>query len=546
MMLRTIALAGALALLSAGPAAAADDGFLLRDGDRVVFYGDSITQQQMYTRYVQQYVYTRYPDRNIRFFNAGWGGDTAKGANKRLLRDVLELRPTVVTLLFGMNDARYSPLNEETLATYAAEMKSLVESLTANGARVVVITPGCIDDDKRPGLAAVKYNETLAAFAKAARKLAKDADCLAIDLHTPMLQFQTRRKKADAEFSMIPDGVHPNPAGQTFMAYTILRGLGAEAMPKLGSIDVRSGKGDGLRIVKSDDGPVVLETTEPVLTPVWITKDTAQVAKECGYAEELAARSLVVKGLKSGLYEIVIDKQTVGEAEATKLARGYQIPSRWSQRGQRVHDLIRRKESYYFATWRELRIPYESEKGVDKAIAGLMEADAGLHEMIRAQCSSKKPMRIRLERVPEGANLARGQPYKTTDENKYGWEGGLVDGSWAGDREHCFSTGDDDRFPKSVTVDIGKSQRLAAIRFGVPAFGATRGVKVAVSKNGKQWKKVGEVEFALKREQRKTFWLTDVSARFIRLKYMSHHDGDDVGFSPKFAFTTELEVYGAR
>jgi hypothetical protein len=37
--------------------------FELKDGDRVVFYGDSITEQRLYTTYVEQYVLTRYPDR---------------------------------------------------------------------------------------------------------------------------------------------------------------------------------------------------------------------------------------------------------------------------------------------------------------------------------------------------------------------------------------------------------------------------------------------------------------------------------------------------
>ena len=68
--------------------------FLLKDGDRVVFLGDSITERGPYPRYVQQYIYCRYPDLNIRFFNAGWSGDTAKGALARLERDVFSLNPT--------------------------------------------------------------------------------------------------------------------------------------------------------------------------------------------------------------------------------------------------------------------------------------------------------------------------------------------------------------------------------------------------------------------------------------------------------------------
>src|SRR5690349_3283225 len=52
-----------------------ESDFALRDGDRVLFYGDSITEQRLYTTYVEHYVLTHYPERHITFINTGWGGD---------------------------------------------------------------------------------------------------------------------------------------------------------------------------------------------------------------------------------------------------------------------------------------------------------------------------------------------------------------------------------------------------------------------------------------------------------------------------------------
>jgi hypothetical protein len=63
-------------LLSLSTAFAQKSDFALRTGDRVVFFGDSITQQRLYTSYVQQFVLSRYPERRIVFINSGWGGDT--------------------------------------------------------------------------------------------------------------------------------------------------------------------------------------------------------------------------------------------------------------------------------------------------------------------------------------------------------------------------------------------------------------------------------------------------------------------------------------
>ncbi|NBV87196.1 MAG: hypothetical protein EBS01_13250, partial [Verrucomicrobia bacterium] len=41
----------------------------LKDGDTWVFLGDSITHQCLYTQYVEDYFYTRHPEKRIHFHN---------------------------------------------------------------------------------------------------------------------------------------------------------------------------------------------------------------------------------------------------------------------------------------------------------------------------------------------------------------------------------------------------------------------------------------------------------------------------------------------
>jgi len=60
------------------------EGINLKDGDTVVFLGDSITHQCLYTQYIEDYFYTRYPKLHIHFHNAGVGGDRAKDALTRM------------------------------------------------------------------------------------------------------------------------------------------------------------------------------------------------------------------------------------------------------------------------------------------------------------------------------------------------------------------------------------------------------------------------------------------------------------------------------
>jgi len=77
---RVVALVAAMALAGGSATAAglppdcgesatdAPSQFALRDGDRVVFYGDSITQDGGYARLVEEFVATRFPGWDLRFW----------------------------------------------------------------------------------------------------------------------------------------------------------------------------------------------------------------------------------------------------------------------------------------------------------------------------------------------------------------------------------------------------------------------------------------------------------------------------------------------
>ena len=71
----------------------AAQGFYLKGGDTVVFYGDSITEQNFYNQYVELYTATRFPHMRVHFYGAGVGGDRVTGGgggpiDQRLERDV--------------------------------------------------------------------------------------------------------------------------------------------------------------------------------------------------------------------------------------------------------------------------------------------------------------------------------------------------------------------------------------------------------------------------------------------------------------------------
>ncbi len=148
----------ALLLIVAG-AAGAQDGFGLREGDRVVFYGDSITDQRLYTTFTETYVVTRFPRMNIAFVHSGWGGDRVTGGgggpvDVRLWRDVLPYNPTVVTIMLGMNDGRYRAFDQAFFDEFSTGFKHITDVLKRQipGVRITAIQPSPYDDVTREPL----------------------------------------------------------------------------------------------------------------------------------------------------------------------------------------------------------------------------------------------------------------------------------------------------------------------------------------------------------------------------------------------------------
>jgi len=91
----------------AAPATASAQKFFIKKGDSVVMMGDSITEQHLYSNYVEMWTVSRFPSSELTFRNVGIGGDRSVGGNGRFFRDVLTYKPTVLTVDFGMNDGGY-------------------------------------------------------------------------------------------------------------------------------------------------------------------------------------------------------------------------------------------------------------------------------------------------------------------------------------------------------------------------------------------------------------------------------------------------------
>ena len=218
----------AIALTSfARPCAAAD--FPIHDGDRVVLLGDSITEQRLYTTVIEAYTLARFPQWKLTFRNIGWGGDTAQGGLGRAGRDMLPLKPTFVTIDFGMNDHGYRAYDEGIYKNYIDKQTQLVALLKTNGARVALVTPQPIED-KRPDPDKDVRNESLRKMSDGLREIAGKEKVLFADQFDPYMAVMLKARQADpAVLIGGGDAVHPGPVGHTIMGWAILKSLGAPA-----------------------------------------------------------------------------------------------------------------------------------------------------------------------------------------------------------------------------------------------------------------------------------------------------------------------------
>jgi len=339
-----------------GPAAARMGAFFFHDGDRVVMIGDSITEQHLHSNYVEIYTVSRFPAWNLRFRNAGIGGDTSRGGNARTERDILSFNPTAVTITFGMNDGGYQqPYDPKRLEAYREGLQGILEKLKPAKVRVAVLSSSPVQK-KEDGPALEGYNQTLETFASNAREIALANGALFVDQLHPHLAALQKARDADPKSRINGgDAVHPGPPGQLLMAWAILKGLHAPALVSSAEIDGGRGRAGAHENCSVKDvrkkGAGLSFTREDRALPFWIPTEARPILKWSPIAEDLDQYVLKITRLPEGPYKLSIDGVQCGIVGAAELARGYNMalladgPIAAQARG--VHDAVFAKNKYY-------------------------------------------------------------------------------------------------------------------------------------------------------------------------------------------------------
>ena len=206
---------------------------LLPPNARVAVIGDSITEQKIYSKYIETYLLACTGRSDIKVFQFGWSGERAGGFAARLENDLAIFHPNVATTCYGMNDGSYTAYTPQIGAEYEKNMRAIIAGLNKVGVKVMAVgSPGGVDPDffTRPTIKGELYNENLAQLRDIAKKLAAENKQPFANVHDTMMDALGKSKaalgKGYGPFG--GDGFHPAPAGQLLMAEAFLKALGLD------------------------------------------------------------------------------------------------------------------------------------------------------------------------------------------------------------------------------------------------------------------------------------------------------------------------------
>lgn len=376
-----------IAAILAIAAAAAQNPFYLKNGDTVVFYGDSITDQRLYTTFAESYVVTRYPQMNVRFVHSGWGGDRVTGGgggpiDLRLQRDVIAYKPTVMTIMLGMNDGRYKAFDQETFDIFANGYKHILKSVKSSlpGIRITAIEPSPYDDVTRPPMFPGGYNAVLLRYGQFLKELAPTENLSIADLNTSVVQELTKAQSLDEKAGdiLIRDRVHPGPGGHLLMAKALLKAWNAPAVVTAVEMDAETGKATRSEnttvTAVSKEGGLTWDQDDRALPMPLDLKDpgVALAVKASDVPEAIDQETLRVTGLPAKSYRLSIDGEDIGAFSSEELLGGINLAllkTPMSRQAADVHALTLKHNNIHFARWRTVQVPLEQEELAHKQAA---------------------------------------------------------------------------------------------------------------------------------------------------------------------------------
>ena len=211
----------------------ADGKCFFRPGDTWVLSGDSITYIGLYRQTVKDALDHFHPGNNITVCDTSvWGQKVAEATGKGV-----ELKPTVVTIMLGMNNVVHKDFPvaadySKGARGYGSMIRTQVRQYQALGAEVVLMAPTLSDETENSYFAPWNTANGLREYGREIQRVAYEEHCRFVPVAE---EFEAAKRKLKARQTFITDGVHPYGWGQYEIARSLIHHLNvAEPFPKDG------------------------------------------------------------------------------------------------------------------------------------------------------------------------------------------------------------------------------------------------------------------------------------------------------------------------
>jgi lysophospholipase L1-like esterase len=325
--------------------AASTKPFALHNGDRVLFVGNSLFENDLLYGYLELALTTRWPDGQVTFRNIGWTGDNVFGEARSyftnpptpyelLMKQITDAKPTVAFVAYGGIEAQKG---KEGIPEFARGLDRLLDTLSKLGTRTVLLSPIPLflkDNSSR--------NDMLAEYANEIARKAASRGALFIDIFNPM-------KELGKSATLSDNGFHLNETGYYQLANLIDKQLGGSPRSVSISIDVSKKGGATSEAAKilpaQSDGSIVRFELEKVNLPMPTPTSSASKPTD--------TRLIKINGLKKGFYSLTTNGFEVVSASADQWTKGVAITQGPDYtEAKRLQDLIIKKNELFFHQYR--------------------------------------------------------------------------------------------------------------------------------------------------------------------------------------------------
>jgi len=353
-MLKTtsfLSAAGFICALLAGPCfrlAAQNRGthppLEFKQGQRIVFLGSSLFENELENGYLEFAMTSRWPDLDLTFRNLGWTGDNVyaegrstftspPGPYQQLFQQIRSTRPDWVLIAYGGVESQQG---KEGLGGFVNGLGALIDSVDALGAQTILLSTIPVKLAGTPENTAVQ-NSNLRLYADAIASVASKRKKRYVDIYTPLA--------GNTNALYLDNGIHLNGAGYQYLARVLEEAFGWPPRESRVTINAGDSTASGpAEIISGTQGKIVFSVEEPVL-PFPVTGGVKPGAK--------AAVSVQVNGLKEGRYTLTENGRNPVTATGAEWAEGVALDGETSQKqAAEVRDCIVRKNALFFQQYR--------------------------------------------------------------------------------------------------------------------------------------------------------------------------------------------------